>query len=79
MVCVFAIKEWKGLGQKRWWGVGVCLCVQMGLCVFTCMCEVKERDSNFEAGLYIEYGVIVWPCLPPRGTICSLSMRHLLV
>lgn len=46
MVCVFAIKEWKGLGC-----VGVCVCfgevsvcVRLGSCVFTCTCVVKESD-----------------------------------
>lgn len=41
---------------------------------------VENAESEVEReGLYDEYGGIVQPCLPPRATICSLSMRHLLV
>lgn len=58
------------------------------------VCQWKQDSFNFEvmcvlavegerrrelARLYDEYGSIVQPCLPPQGTICSLSMHHLLV
>lgn len=49
----------------------VCVC----LCLSVCTCIWRGRGG----GVYDEYGSIVRPCLPPQGTICSLSMHHLLV
>lgn len=67
----------KKLGER------MCACVSESRIHSTlklCVCSQLKRVRRTElAGLYDEYGSIVQPCLPPQGTICSLSMHHLLV
>lgn len=68
----------------------VCVCVflfsnmphstlELCMCVLASLCVSMYLKEGEEGGLYDEYGSIVRPCLPPQGTICSLSMHHLLV
>ena len=57
----------------------LCVCISLN---FEAMCvHAVEGGGTYREceRLYDEYGSIVQPCLPPQGTICSLSMHHLLV
>lgn len=41
--------------------------------------KTQDWSTRGRKEQYDQYGFIVWSCLPPQETICSLSMDHLLV
>lgn len=62
--------------------ISVRVCISLNfeaMCVHAVEGKGGGGTQREDERLYDEYGSIVQPCLPPQGTICSLSMHHLLV